>query len=564
MKKLFFYAMLFTALLSCSKNEDVIIKITLSADKTTLLADGKEAVTFTVKDQDGTDVTSSSVIKINGKEISGGKYTTTDEGNFVAIATYKNAQSNELTIQANKPQAIVLKADKVTILANGLDKVTFTVFKPDGTTEITATSKIKVNGIEISGNTYVATKEGEYKAVAVNNGLQSNEITVQANKPEAIVLSADKVEILNTGEDKVTFTVKKPDGTDITKEAKIMVNDKEITGNIFTSKQVGSFMAIATWNGNKSNYLTINVKEPTKYGLVIKADKSVFVCDNIDMSTFTCINTLDSDNDLTNKVTFYVDGKAIEGNAFKTTTPGQFTVTAKYETHEAPAVKITAQKELVITPKILLEDYTGTWCPNCPRCIKLVNDAVKTGKVVGLAIHQGDIMEVSDGKKLIGIYNKEGLYPTIIVDRKMDTKAHGGTLNDILKHLKTDPKIGATIDFKISGNEFIADVKIVSKETRSDIKCVAYLAENGIKAAQAGDESIDTHHHALRAAYNGEVLGQDISVTAGTPLSKTFKFPLSAKYKDENNCEVIILITNKSDNTVINVQRVQVGRKIGY
>lgn len=563
MKKILIYFVAITALFACSKNEDVVITATLSADKTTLLADGKDAVTFTVKDQDGADVTSSSVIKVNGKEITGKTYTTTEVGNMKVVAEYKSKQSNELTVQANKPEQIVLKADKVTLLANGLDKVTFTVFKTDGTTEITSGAKIKVNGIEINGNTYVATKAGEYKVVASFEGKISNEVTIQANKPEAINLSADKLEILNTGEDKVTFTVKKPDGTDITKEAKIKVNDKEITGNIFSTKEVGSYAVVASWSGNTSNYLTIRVKEPIQYGLIIRASKEKFVCDNIDMTSFTCINTKDNDNDLTDKTTFYVNGKAIEGNTWQTSSPGEFTVTAKYETYEAPAVKVTAQKEMVITPKILLEDYTGTWCPNCPRCIKLVEQCVKTGKVVGLAIHQGDIMEVPDGRKLIKHYKITG-FPSVITDRKPETIAHGGSVEDVLKHLKSDPKIGAAIDFKISGGEFVADIKIVSKETRSDIKFVAFLAENGIKAAQAGDSEIDTHNHALRAAYNGEVLGEDISVTAGAMLNKTVKFPLSAKYKDEKNCEIIALITNKSDDTVINVQRVKVGRKIGY
>ena len=561
MKKLLSYLLVLAALFACSQNETVEIKATLSADKTTLLADGVDVVKFTVRDQDGKDVTASSTIKVNGS-VAQTPFSTTEEGNLKVVATYNGVQSNEITIQANKPEQLVLKADKITILSNGLDKVTFTVEKKDGT-NITSAAKIKVNGIEISGNTYVATKEGEYKAVATHEGKESNTVTIQANKPQAVNLSADKVIIDNTGDDKVTFTVKKPDGADITSSAKIFINDTEISGNVFTSKALGNFYAHATWEGNKSNNITITVKEPTKYNLVLKADKPVFTADGIDMTAFQCINKDDNDNNLTGEAKFFVNGKEITGNAYSTTTAGEYSVVAKYSTYETPAVKVTAQKDLIITPKILLEDYTGTWCPNCPRCIKLVNDCVKTGKVVGLAIHQGDIMEVADGRKLISHFKIEG-YPSIIIDRKPETLAHGGTVNDVLKHLKTDPKIGTAIDFKIAGGEFVADVNVVSKESRSDIKIAVFLAENGIKAAQAGDSSIDTHYHALRAAHNGNILGEDISVTAGTTLKKTFKFPLSAKYKDENNCEVIVMIINKSDNTVINVQRVLVNQKVGY
>lgn len=562
MKKILSYLLIVAALVACSENEPPAeVKATLTASKTTLLADGTDEITFTVINQDGKDVTSGSVIKVNGNVVSN-PYKTTEEGNHTVVAVYNNVQSNEITIQANKPETIVLEADKVTILSNGQDKITFTVKKPDGT-DITSSAKIKVNNIEISGNTYVATKEGEYKAVAVHDGKESNTVTIQANKPQAINLSADKLIIDNTGEDKVTFTVKKPDGTDITGDSKFFINEKEIEGNVFTSTETGTFNAHAMWEGNKSNNISITVKTPTQYNLVLTADKPLFTADGIDMAVFTCINKDDNNNDLTKDATFFVNGEEVTGNTFSTNTAGEYKVMAKFSTHESGEIKVTAQKEMIITPKILLEDYTGTWCPNCPRCIKLVNDCVATGKVVGLAIHQGDIMEVADGRKLMSHFKISG-FPTIMIDRDQDTEAHGGTINGVLSHLKEDPKVGAAIDFKIDGNEFVADVNIVSKENRSDIKVAVFLAENGIKAAQAGDSSIDTHYHALRAAHNGNVFGEDISVTAGTPLKKTFKFPLSNKLRDENQCEVIVMITKRSDNIVLNVQRVLVNGKVGY
>lgn len=49
--------------------------------------------------------------------------------------------------------------------------------------------------------------------------------------------------------------------------------------------------------------------------------------------------------------------------------------------------------------KILIEDFTGHTCPNCPRAARLVHDIDSTypGKIVGIAIHVGGLAAPSAG-----------------------------------------------------------------------------------------------------------------------------------------------------------------------
>ncbi len=571
MKRIIPYALLLLLLCACSKNNlnDTTISIALKADKEMMLANGNDKVTFTVTDQTGADRTSQSEIKVNGEAIQGNTFTTTEEGDYVAVAVYKSATSNEVKIQANAAKQLLLTADKATILANGTDEITFAVTDADGN-NVTDMAKIKVNGIQIAGNTYVATQPGEYKAIAMYDEQLSNELIFQANKPEAIILAADKVVIENTGEDKVTFTVTKPNGTDITKESKITINDKEIEGNTYTTTEVGSHYAIATWNGNKSNSIVIKSKEPTKYGLAIILSKPAFVCDNIDMVTFTCLNTLDNNNDLTDETTFYVDGKAIEGNFLQASAPGEFIITAKYKTYEAPAVKVTAQKEFVATPKVFAEDFTGTWCPYCPRCIFMLNDAIKTGKAVGLGMHVGnDPFATADANKLANFLAVEG-FPTIVIDRDKTKHISGGTASTITNHQKKEVGVGIALSAKIEGNNIVATARFMSNKSYLDANCVVILAENKLIADQAnavypelGNPIKDMeHNHVYRMSHNNKIFGEPFPITAGQDATKTFTFAAKSEYKKEN-CEVIVLITNK-DHTVINAQRVEVGKKTGY
>lgn len=71
--------------------------ITLTASTTNITANGTDAVTFTVM-QENNDVTSQSNIFINGGKLNGNKFTTYTSGTYTAYAQKNDAKSNEITI----------------------------------------------------------------------------------------------------------------------------------------------------------------------------------------------------------------------------------------------------------------------------------------------------------------------------------------------------------------------------------------------------------------------------------------------------------------------------------
>lgn len=81
------------------KNKEKPIKLFVSVTK--IIADGNEAVDFTVK-QDNVDVTSECEIYINNDTIEGYRFTTTTAGKYKAYATKDDLVSNDFNIIAEK------------------------------------------------------------------------------------------------------------------------------------------------------------------------------------------------------------------------------------------------------------------------------------------------------------------------------------------------------------------------------------------------------------------------------------------------------------------------------
>ncbi|MBR3914656.1 MAG: IdeS/Mac family cysteine endopeptidase, partial [Bacteroidales bacterium] len=155
--------------------------IELFASKTNIIADGIDAVTFTVK-QDNIDVTSEVEIFINGNKIDGNSFTTTTAGSYNVNAKKGELVSNELNIIAEEyiepEKPIELSASTTSITANGTDVISFTVIQ-DGD-NVTDQSEIYVNNNLITGNQFSTFTPGTYTAYAKKNEVISNEISFTA------------------------------------------------------------------------------------------------------------------------------------------------------------------------------------------------------------------------------------------------------------------------------------------------------------------------------------------------------------------------------------------------
>ncbi len=287
---------------------------------------------------------------------------------------------------------------------------------------------------------------------------------------------------------------------------------------------------------------------------------------------FTLIN--EAGDDVTDIATFYVDGTAITGNIFSSPTVGEFEV---YGVYMEDGVEVTTNTEpfRVIIPKrkVVIEDYTGTWCVWCPRvtaAIEAVHDATDDISVV--AIHQAGTGEYADPMHFPQYVDLEeafevGGLPAARINRTtpwilptIPNETHYEAITSLAGAV-TNMAIG--INSQLSGNQLIVEVNVAYEEGSSqNDKVVVYLVENGIIYLQKNaydtiDQSIYyemgdpipnfEHNEVLRASLS-DVFGDEIPSTGALEeYTKTYNFDVPSDY-NKDNLSLVVMVVDENNN----------------
>lgn len=243
-------------------------------------------------------------------------------------------------------KTVTLSANKSEIMADGVETVSF---------EATVNGVVTSDGVQIiclndnsvlSASTFKTTAAGEYRFVAVCNGVKSNEVKVLATNPAGptVVLTADKSTIVADNAETVTFTVT-VDGEDKTAESTITIVNYASTldGNTFVSDVAGEFVFEATFDGEKSNQVIVTataVEAPVQKSLTIEASKLRIKADGEDCATFSVMY---GEEDVTATCEIRTTaGDVIEGGSFATTTPGSYNIYALYDNMRSNTISVDA------------------------------------------------------------------------------------------------------------------------------------------------------------------------------------------------------------------------------
>ena len=162
--------------------------VVLTADKSTIVGDNTDVVTFTIT-VDGEDKTAESTITIvnYGTQLEGNTFTTDVAGEFIFQAKYEGENSNQVIITATAVDApvqknLVLTASPMRIKADGTEKVTFKAMY--GEDDVTATCEIKsTNGVTVENGVFSTTEAGTYNFYALYDNVRSNTVSVDAYDP---------------------------------------------------------------------------------------------------------------------------------------------------------------------------------------------------------------------------------------------------------------------------------------------------------------------------------------------------------------------------------------------
>jgi len=237
--------------------------------------------------------------------------------------------------------------------------------------------------------------------------------------------------------------------------------------------------------------------------------------------------------------------------------------------------------------KLLLEEFTGHTCVNCPEGCMLADDLKNQygEQLIQMSIHAGTFAEPSTapytadyrtqaGNDLNAYYNVL-FYPSAMINR---TKYNGqyalftGVWQDAIEtliNLPPDAHIDLSLEYEAVTRTLTGNVSV---EFLNDFPCdfniCFYLLESGIISAQKNDNSsVGTvpeildyeHNHMLRDAYNG-AWGTEIAaggVSAGQVETTTFTMTLHDGWNQEN-CAIVAFVYNAATREVVQAEEKEV------
>ncbi|MEE3037852.1 MAG: Omp28 family outer membrane lipoprotein [Bacteroidota bacterium] len=223
-----------------------------------------------------------------------------------------------------------------------------------------------------------------------------------------------------------------------------------------------------------------------------------------------------------------------------------------------------------IIKKVLIEDFTGFRCKNCPEAATELHaiEGLYEGKIVGIGIHVGYFatpagsfstdFRTDAGEELDAFFSASlsGL-PIGLVNRI-------GFPNALSQHTDWASMVPdiinqeATVAISITdngSNQITVQAKELSNVS-GNLKLVVCITEDGIIDNQiVGNDVVENyeHNHVLRTHLNG-TWGTNVSLSSEY-TSYDFSYDLDASWQ-RNNCNAIAYIYNDSNKEVLQVEKI--------
>ncbi|MFT4781050.1 MAG: hypothetical protein ACJAZK_000155 [Psychroserpens sp.] len=178
------------ALFSCSSSEDNgdgnggggdVSTTSISLTASGLFVDFGTDVDFTVKTNDGTDVTADATISIDGTAIAGASYNAPQTGEYIVTASYQDATSSQITVNVF-PVIVSIAVESANTTYNIGERIEYQVIATDtdgNLNNITSAADVFVDGAEsFTGSTVIPGEIGTIEAYATFSTHTSGAYTV--------------------------------------------------------------------------------------------------------------------------------------------------------------------------------------------------------------------------------------------------------------------------------------------------------------------------------------------------------------------------------------------------
>lgn len=228
--------------------------------------------------------------------------------------------------------------------------------------------------------------------------------------------------------------------------------------------------------------------------------------------------------------------------------------------------------------RVLIEDYTGTWCGNCTRVSYAIDQAVlQSDKVVSVAIHNGNDPYHFEGiaplKNLI-LPNSPLALPVSRLNRMtVWTFPEPINVQQAIDLTGNNAGLGLAVKSSVVDNQINVDVKMKFALNYSNLKLVVYMLEDGLVYLQRNYtsyyEAVNpitdyVHNHVLRNTLTN-ILGDAVAgeTEAGNSFTKSFAVPMPQNIVNIDKVSFVAFLVDENNN-VVNVRAAHINENQSF
>lgn len=279
-------------------------------------------------------------------------------------------------------------------------------------------------------------------------------------------------------------------------------------------------------------------------------------------------NMIDSEgNNITSSTSFIVDNQLINGNTISYDELGNHEVYADY-TIDSQIYSTDLIGFNIVEPinKVVVEDYTGTWCGYCPPVAHAIYELKEVyDNIISVGIHNNDELTIdqeSDLRSELGISG----FPSARLNRTISW-LDPYQISDVNSLLSEENHVAISINSTLENIELGVDLRIVSNVELVNHKLVIYLVESNLIYDQSNyfnyveDSYFYNLGNPIENYSHQDVLRKSITNISGNALDiiqplNDYKFNFNVQINPDFVVEnlAIVAIVVDSNNNAINSQ----------
>ena len=188
------------------------------------------------------------------------------------------------------------------------------------------------------------------------------------------------------------------------------------------------------------------------------------------------------------------------------------------------------------TKKVLLEEFTGSWCGYCPSGAEILQNLMNSYSVIGVALHSSDDMSIAHTSVLESFYPSSG-YPSGMVDRiNFDgivglNRGYWSYITD--QQLQKSAICGLAINSEISGDSVNIQIRSAfdTTMTMENYNLNVYIIEDDVQGEGYGYDQRNYYNDDAESSFyqlGDPIINYKHNQTLRKVLTNTYGIPFTS------------------------------------